>query len=168
MRSLVDTNILLYRYDPADRHKRAVAHEVLREGFDSLSLVLAHQSIIELVAAARRLRTWPDGDRRPLLTTAEISREVDYLFQTAPILWPTKDTVRLALRGMAAYQLSWWDAHLWAYAEENLVDEILSEDFQHGRFYGDVRVINPFLAQPETVHQEVGAYDADWHARRGR
>ena len=49
-----------------------------------------------------------------------------------------------ALRGMGAYQLSWFDAHLWAYAECNGLDELVSEDFQHGRIYGRVRANNPF------------------------
>jgi predicted nucleic acid-binding protein len=49
------------------------------------------------------------------------------------------------LRGAAAYQLSWFDAHLWAYAEHFDLSVLLSEDFQHDRVYGTVRVINPFL-----------------------
>jgi len=51
-----------------------------------------------------------------------------------------------ALRGTAAYQLAWFDAHMWAYAERSGIPEILSEDFQHGRRYGGVRAVNPFLA----------------------
>jgi predicted nucleic acid-binding protein len=34
---------------------------------------------------------------------------------------------------------------MWAHAEELGLGEILSEDFQHGRMYGSVRVVNPFL-----------------------
>jgi len=45
---------------------------------------------------------------------------------------------------MAAYQLSWFDAHLWGYAEHYGLTELYSEDFQHDRQYGIVRVINPF------------------------
>jgi predicted nucleic acid-binding protein len=41
--------------------------------------------------------------------------------------------------------LSWFDAHIWAYAEFYGLPEILSEDFQHGRLYGTVRSVNPFL-----------------------
>jgi predicted nucleic acid-binding protein len=47
---------------------------------------------------------------------------------------------------MAAYQLSWFDAHLWAAAEYFGMEEILSEDFQDGRRYGTVRIRNPFSA----------------------
>ena len=32
---------------------------------------------------------------------------------------------------------------LWACAEVNGVTELLSEDFEHGRLYGTVRVTNP-------------------------
>jgi len=62
------------------------------------------------------------------------------------VLYPDAEVVRLALRGMAAYGLSWFDAHLWAFAEHFGVEELLSEDFQDGRQYGTVRVINPFVA----------------------
>jgi predicted nucleic acid-binding protein len=45
----------------------------------------------------------------------------------------------------AAYQLAWYDAHLWAYAECYGLNELFSEDFEHLRFYGSVRAVNPFL-----------------------
>ncbi|HRI63274.1 MAG TPA: hypothetical protein PK156_03530 [Polyangium sp.] len=41
--------------------------------------------------------------------------------------------------------LSWFDAHLWAYAEHNGIAEILSEDFQAERTYGNVRIRNPLI-----------------------
>ena len=47
--------------------------------------------------------------------------------------------------GCAAYQLSWFDAHLWAYAEHYGLQEILTEDLQHDRLYGTVRAVNPFI-----------------------
>jgi predicted nucleic acid-binding protein len=53
----------------------------------------------------------------------------------------------MALLGMAAYKISWYDAHLWAYAEHYDIPELLSEDFVHGRIYGTVRIRNPFLAK---------------------
>ena len=35
--------------------------------------------------------------------------------------------------------------HLWAFAEFYGLEDLYSEDFQHGRLYGTVRVINPFI-----------------------
>ena len=61
-----------------------------------------------------------------------------------PILYPTEEIYRLALRGMATYQLAWFDAQIWAYAEHFGLSEIWTEDFQDGRLYGSVRIVNPF------------------------
>ena len=62
------------------------------------------------------------------------------------VLYPDEELVRIALRGAAAYQLSWFDAHMWAYAERFGIDELVSEDFQEGRLYGTVQIVNPFAA----------------------
>lgn len=51
--------------------------------------------------------------------------------------------------------LSWFDAHLWAYADERGLGPILSEDFEDGRLYGRVRVSNPFRA---AVHESAQPY----------
>ncbi|MEW6363373.1 MAG: hypothetical protein AB1714_01900 [Acidobacteriota bacterium] len=53
--------------------------------------------------------------------------------------------LRTALRGAAAYQLSWFDAHMWAFAECFGLPLLLSEDFQHDRMYGTARAVTPFV-----------------------
>jgi predicted nucleic acid-binding protein len=62
-----------------------------------------------------------------------------------PVLYPTDEVLRTAVRGASLHRLSWFDAHLWAYAETYGLQELLSEDFQDGRLYGSVRARNPFL-----------------------
>ena len=42
--------------------------------------------------------------------------------------------------------LSWFDAHMWAYAERFGLDTLWSEDFENGRLYGRVRTRDPFVA----------------------
>lgn len=81
----------------------------------------------------------------PLLSPADARREAEELLTVYEVLYPTEEVLRLALRGAAAYQLSWFDAHLWAYAEHFGLDTLYSEDFQHDRLYGSVRVLNPFV-----------------------
>ena len=71
-------------------------------------------------------------------------REAEELLHQFVVLYPTEAIVRLALRGAAAYQLAWFDAHMWAYAEHFGLTELLSEDFQHERIYGSVRAVDPF------------------------
>jgi predicted nucleic acid-binding protein len=110
--ALIDTNVLVYRYDPRFPEKQRVATDLLRAGIENGDVRVPHQAVCEFVAATTRLL--PDGSRRT------------------------------ALRGAAAYEMSWWDAHLWAYAEVFGADELVSEDLQHGRMYGSVRVRDPF------------------------
>jgi len=138
--ALIDTNILVYRFDPRFPHKQQVATKVLRDGIRSGDLYLAHQAVVEFVAAVTR----PAADGKPLLDLAAATQEAEELLVQFDVLYPNEQIIRLALRGAAAYRLSWFDAHLWAYAEHHGLGELLSEDFQHGRSYGTVKVINPF------------------------
>ena len=141
MAALVDTNVLVYRFDPRFPAKQKRATAVLREGIASGSLRLPHQALVEFVAAVTR----PLGKEPALLPAADARREAEELLHQFEVLYPNEDVVRTALRGAAAYALSWFDAHLWAYAETFGLDTILSEDFEHDRLFGSVRVLNPFL-----------------------
>lgn len=141
MVSLLDTNVLVYRYDPRDPGKMRVATELLREGIVNNSLRVPHQAVVEFMAAVTR----PIGGGPPLLSSEEARRESEEILLQFPVLYPNEAVVRAALRGMATYQLSWFDAHILAYADHYGLAEILSEDFQHGRWYGSVRVTNPFV-----------------------
>lgn len=141
-RTLIDTNILVYRYDSRFPDKRSVADDLLRAGIADGTARIPHQAIVEFVAATTR---GSPEDR--LLDAADARREAEELMMQFPILYPDEAVLRMALRGAAAYRLSWFDAHLWAYAEVHGIEELLSEDFQHGRMYGTVTVRNPFLTQ---------------------
>lgn len=76
----------------------------------------------------------------------EAVQEAEDLFRQFEVPYPTESQVRLAMRGWSAYGMSWFDAHLWSIAEYDGLDVLYSEDFQHGRTYGRVRVINPFVS----------------------
>jgi len=138
--ALVDTNVLVYRFDGRNPAKQRAAAELLRRGIAEDSIRLPHQAIVEFVAVAtRRLQ-----DGTTLLGPDEARREAEELLTQFVVLYPNEAVVRTALRGAAAYQLPWLDAHVWAYAEHYGLNELLSEDFQDGRLYGTVRARNPF------------------------
>jgi predicted nucleic acid-binding protein len=142
--TLIDTNILVYRYDPRFPKKQAIASARLRRGIADHSIRVPYQAIIEFVAAVTR----PRGKEAGLLAPSDARREAEEMLNQYDILYPTEAVVRLAIRGSAAYQLSWFDANLWAYAEHFGLRSLLSEDFEHGRFYGTVKICNPFLEAP--------------------
>lgn len=138
--ALVDTNVLVYRFDPRDRRKQEIAGSLLRTGIATDSIRIPHQALIEFYRAVTRSNA---GYGR-LLEDNDARRETEEMLAQFSILFPDESVVRTALRGMAAYQLSWFDANIWAYAEAFGLSELISEDFQHGRLYGSVRVVNPF------------------------
>ena len=140
MAALVDTNVLVYRFDPRFPGKQRIATELLRKGIADDSIRLPHQAILEFVAVATR----PIAGGAPLLPPEEALREAEELLSQVEVLYPNEAVVRTALRGAAAYGLPWFDAHLWAFAEHYGLGELLSEDFEHDRMYGTVRVVNPF------------------------
>ncbi|MDX2154118.1 MAG: PIN domain-containing protein [Bryobacteraceae bacterium] len=120
-----------------------MANALLRRGILDDSLRVPHQAILEFVAAVTRpIRGYT------ILPLQEALREAEEMLFQFPVLYPNEAIVRSAARACAAYQLNWFDAHLWAYAEHYGLSEILSEDLQHGRLYGPVRAVNPFLRNP--------------------
>jgi len=138
--ALVDTNVLVYRYDSRDARKQRIAINLLRRGLAEQSIRVAYQAIVEFYAAVTR----PLRGIGPLLETSHATRETEEMLVQFDVLYPTEEIIRSALRATAAYPLSWFDAQMWAYAETNGLTEIISEDFQHGRLYGRVRIVDPF------------------------
>ena len=143
MAALVDTNVLVYRFDPRFPEKQARAIDLLRTGIAEDSIRVPHQALIEFIAAATKPLT---RNGPSLLSAADAHRELEDMLVQFDVLYPDEEVVRIAIRGAATYGLSWFDAHLWAYAERFGLDTLWSEDFEHGRLYGRVRTKDPFVA----------------------
>ena len=144
MTALVDTNVLVYRFDPRDPVKQRIASEVLRNGIATETLRVSHQAIVEFVQAVTRPIVRGGSS---LLARTDALREAEEMLAQFDILYPTESVVRTAIRGVATYQLGWFDAHMWAYAEHYGLEEIVSEDFSDGQLIGRVRIHNPFRAR---------------------
>jgi predicted nucleic acid-binding protein len=149
--ALVDTNVLVYRFDPRFPLKQERATELLRQGVVDRSIVLPYQALVEFVAATTR----PISGKASLLTEEEAHREVDEMLAQFQVVYPTESTLRTAARGAALYKMPWFDALIWAYADEHGLDPLWSEDFQNGRLYGRVKVQDPFLV---AVHEPTARY----------
>jgi len=138
--ALIDTNILVYRFDRRFPEKQRKATALLRRGIVEDSVRVPHQAIVEFIAAVTR------SIRGHAILPQEVAlREAEEFLQQFTVVYPNEAVVRGAMRACAAYQLSWFDAHMWSYAEHYGCDEMISEDLQHDRYYGSVRVVNPFV-----------------------
>jgi predicted nucleic acid-binding protein len=156
---LVDTNVLVYRYDPRFPAKQARATELLRQGIADNSIVVPHQALVEFVAVVTRPfaagNVGGKAGKTSLLSAEDAHREMEDMLAQFSVVYPTETTLRTALRGAALYKLSWFDAHLWAYADEHGLDPLWSEDFEDGRRYGRVKAQDPFRL---SVHESSASW----------
>jgi predicted nucleic acid-binding protein len=81
---------------------------------------------------------------RSPLTAAEAERSLPHYSRSWTILPIDSPTFREAARGAQRFQLSYWDALIWATARRNDVLYVLSEDFSDGALLEGVRFLNPF------------------------
>jgi predicted nucleic acid-binding protein len=112
-------------FDGRFTEKQKTATEILRCGILEDSVRVPHQAIVEFVAAVTR-----PVRGHIILKQADALREAEEFLKQFTVLYPNEAILREAVRGCAAYQLNWFDAHIWAYAEHYGLEEILSEDFQ--------------------------------------
>ena len=134
MKPFVDTNVLVYANDPADRRKQQIARETLLE--HAGSLVLSAQVLSEFYSVVTRKFS-------PLLGLEEARTIVDDL-RRFPIVVIDEQLVLDAITISAKAMLSYWDGLILSAARAAGCDVVLTEDLSHGATVAGVRVENPF------------------------
>ena len=136
MRTFVDTNLWAYRLDQREPHKSRWIESWLAQVVADNDVVISTQVLIELRSVlSRKLEPpLPDGQISALLEALSGFEVVD---TNASLVL---DAHQLAI----AEQLSWFDALIAEAAIRSRCDVLFSEDFSHGRFIADLRIVNPF------------------------
>jgi predicted nucleic acid-binding protein len=134
---LVDTNVLVYAYDPTEGAKRERAITVLECLWARQMGALSAQILGEFFVTVTRKIPSP-------LSEAEAERSVTNYVRSWVIYDLTELVVPEAVRGLQRYHLSYWDSLIWATAKLNGVSNVLSEDFSDGALLEGVRFLNPF------------------------
>lgn len=137
---LIDTNILIYAYDPSAGDKHRTALETMEEMSISGRMVLSAQVANEFYWVSTR------PGRSPGLAHEEACEILSEICASGTVLPLTQATTFRALDAVKLHQLSFWDALIWAVAAENGISAVYSEDCQHGRVIDGVRFCNPFEA----------------------
>ena len=134
---LVDSNVLVYAYDPTDGSKRERAITVL-DRLDAGQLgALSPQILGEFFVTVTRKIPSP-------LTEAEAERSLTNYIRSWVVYDLTELVVLEAVLGLQRHQLSYWDSLILATAKLNGVPNVLSEDFSDGVLLEGVRFLNPF------------------------
>jgi predicted nucleic acid-binding protein len=134
---LIDTNVLVYAYDPSNRDKQERAIAVLDALVTSQRAVLSVQCLTEFYSVVTKRLAEP-------LSDAEAVEQTERLARSCRVLDLTSSVVLEGCRGAGQHQMSLWDALIWAIAKLNQVPVVLTEDAPHGRFLEGVSYANPF------------------------
>lgn len=133
-RVALDTNILVYSVDLDAGKKHDKAIELFAQ-LTPANCVLSLQSLCEFFSAVTR---------KKLMPVADAMAQIDDWQQLFPVVSAKAPTLTRAFAGVKRYQLSFWDALLWATIREAGITTLLSEDFQHEQLLDGVQIINPF------------------------
>lgn len=137
----VDTNVLLYSLDSRHPVKTRQAANWLDYLWESGNGRMSWQVLNEFYTNAVLKFGVPSREARKVVSVFVMWKPGGIDFLLVQRAWHWMDHARL----------SWWDSLILASAERLGCSFLLSEDFQAGRAYGDVRVISPFQQQPRTL-----------------
>lgn len=138
-RQFVDTNILVYAHDRSAGEKHEIAKTLIEHLWRTRSGVLSTQVLQEVCVNLRRKAG------RPLSAAATRELITDYL--SWHLIVNDGSAVLTALELEEKLQKSFWDALILCAAQTAGADILYSEDFEHGRTYGSVRAVNPFIGE---------------------
>jgi len=140
-RYLLDTNVLVYGFDGAEREKQARALDVVarvgRPGPSGPAAALPAQALAEFARVAT-------GRLEPPLPADEVYRQVGLYERAFPVVALTPAVVLEAVRGLRDHGFSYYDAQIWAAAKLNQIPLVLSEDFASGSTVEGVTFVDPF------------------------
>ena len=133
-RFFVDSSLLLYCVDPVDSRKQARATDWLQALWLAGAGCLSWQVLNEFYwNAVRKMRLEPARAREMVEDLAHW-QPVDTTLGLVQQAWHWTDSA----------QLTYWDALIMAAAHRSGARYLLSEDFQSGRHYDEILVLNPF------------------------
>lgn len=132
-KTFLDTNVLVYAVDNADRDKKRTARALLTETTD---VVVSAQVLSEFyVTITRKLRPAVPPD-----TATEMVRRLARL----PCVAIDARLVQLAIDAGQRWRLSHWDALVIEAARQAGCTRVLTEDLGAGAVYHGVAIENPF------------------------
>ena len=135
--TLVDTNVLVYIYDPRDLTKQARAEAVVDRLIEKEQAAVSVQCLTEFFRTVRWRLPDPLGPEDALLRVTRLAGACRVLDLTASI-------VLQACQASNSYQMYIWDALIWAVARVNSIPFVLTEDAEHDTILDGVHFLNPF------------------------
>jgi predicted nucleic acid-binding protein len=136
-----DTNVLLYTLDAGNSAKQAMALEWRNAGWELRVGRLSWQVLNEFYANATGKMKASPAIARTMVDSYACWQAVDFSLGLIHNAWHWVDHAGV----------SYWDALIVAAAERSGCRWLLTEDFQEGRKFGAIQVVNPFRTKPAKI-----------------
>jgi predicted nucleic acid-binding protein len=132
----LDTNVIVYLFDRDAPAKQDRARQVF-EGERRARLVISTQVLQEFYVTVTRKLGKPLAEAEAEAAARELS--------ALDVVDLDCQMVLRSIAGARVHKMSLWDALIIEAAQARGCTTLLSEDLQHGRSYGHLKVENPFL-----------------------
>lgn len=132
----LDTNVLVYAFDPSDPRKQSIAQRIVEKALAGEGAA-STQVLSELAVSILYKLT-------PRAKPEEVAEILDSL-NPIRLVGSDSGVVRRALDACSSYGIHFYDALIVAAAERGGCGRILSEDLNPGQKYFQIPVENPFI-----------------------
>ncbi|KNZ33570.1 MAG: hypothetical protein AD742_05205 [Methylibium sp. NZG] len=130
-----DTNVLVYCTDVTAPTKQARARSLVAGSAGAGEAVVSTQVLIELFNVLTRKQKMPPATAQALALA----------YSAWPVVVSDVALVGAVIDVSIRHQLSIWDAMVVEAATRAQAQTLFSEDLSHGRRFGSLTVVNPFL-----------------------
>jgi predicted nucleic acid-binding protein len=137
-RFFLDTNIFVTSFDQSAAAKAGRSVQLIREALTTQKGVISYQVVQEFFNVALRRFAQP-------MQPADASQYLGTVFRPLLAVHSSQALYAEALQLHAQSGLSWYDSLIVSAAIQARCDLLYTEDLQHGRRFGGLRVSNPFL-----------------------
>lgn len=137
-RFFLDTNIFVYSFDTNAPKKAPKADSLIAGALASHKGVISFQVVQEFFNLALRHFDKPMNSSQAEQYLAAVLRPLLAIHSSATLY---SEALRLYSDG----GVSWYDALIVSAAQQSGCGTLLTEDLQHGRQFGGLRIVNPFL-----------------------
>jgi len=131
----LDTNILVYAFDKSAPKKRAIALSIIQP---NTKWAISWQVIQEFASVGLHKFKVP-------LDLGFLEDFLEQLLWPHCQIFPSHSLYKRAFQLRSETQYRFYDCLIVAAALESGAETLYSEDLQHGRNFGHLRIVNPFL-----------------------
>lgn len=137
-RFFLDTNIFVYSFDQSAPVKSSQATQLIRKALTTRKGAVSYQVVQEFFNIALRRFAQP-------MKAAEAEQYLRTVFVPLLEIHSSPALYLEALDLQSHHHLPWYDSLIVASAIQAQCGLLFTEDFQHGRRFGDLQIANPFL-----------------------